>query len=68
MLTSHNLNNSSTFWKSVKSLTENNKGIELPSCINKGSHKSIDKVKMVNVFNEHFIASVFCLIQLIMLM
>lgn len=59
MQTSKNLNNSSTFWKTVKSLTENNKGIELPSCIKKGSHTIIDKVKMLNCFNEHFIASGF---------
>ncbi len=56
--TSNNLNNSSKFWKTVKSSTENNKGIELPSCIMKGSH-AIDKEKMLNCFNEHFIASGF---------
>ncbi len=54
--TSNNLSNSSTFWKTVKSLTENNKGIQLPSCIMKGSHAVVDKEKMLNCFNEHFIA------------
>ncbi len=55
--TTHNLNNPSKFWKTIKSLSENSKGQELPSSIVIDSQKLTDKTKILDCFNEHFIAS-----------
>ncbi len=57
--TTHNLNNPSKFWKTIKSLSENSKGQELPSSIVIDSQKLTDKTKILDCFNEHFIASGF---------
>lgn len=51
-----NLKNPSKFWKTINSLSENNKGFELPPCIVKGSQKISDKPEILACFNEHFIS------------
>uniref|UniRef100_A0A3P9IXQ6 Reverse transcriptase domain-containing protein n=1 Tax=Oryzias latipes TaxID=8090 RepID=A0A3P9IXQ6_ORYLA len=55
--TTENLNNPSKFWKIVKSLNENNSGIELPSSIMKNTCNITDKTEMLLCFNEHFVSS-----------
>lgn len=57
--TTHNLNNPSKFWKIIKSLSVNIKGQEFPSSIMIDSQKLTDKTKILDCFNEHFIASGF---------
>lgn len=57
--TTKNLNNPSKFWDTIKSLSGNDKGVELPPCVVHGAQKVADKVKMLDCLNEHFMASGF---------
>ena len=55
--TSNNLNNPLKFWKTIKSITGNKNGIDLPPCIVKDSTQIYEKADMLGCFNEHFIAA-----------
>ena len=55
--TSNNLNNPLKFWKTIKSITGNKNGIELPPCIVKDSTQIYEKADMLGCFSEHFIAA-----------
>ena len=43
----------------IRKKKNNNKGLELPTCIVKNEGKLTDKAKMLDCFTEHFIASGF---------
>ncbi len=54
--TSNNRNNKKTFWGKILSLIGSHSNSDFPSCIIKDSCKIVDKAKIIDCWNEHFMA------------